>query len=614
VINYTVDMENKNDSKVLEKLGRTYYEKSDLKSAKKAFEQLVKIDSSPGSKGLLGVVLLETGRAEDAEAILSEAVKMAPANAVLLMNHGNALSALGRENEAALQYGAALKADPNLAEAALNLGDLLHGQGLWRQADVAWARAEAIRPGWTIIRWKRLFAPLPTLAESDAEIETCRAEFRRRLKSFSKDIPQDFTLDTVGFAQPFLLPYQGRNDSELMTLYGNLVETAAQRSLPQYRVSLVGHISKEDRMRVGFASAFFCHHSVWKIPLRGWVEGLDRKKFEVFCYHLGDRNDADTDRAAALSDHFQRGPRPLHKWAKHILNDRLHALIYPEIGMDPQTIQLAALRLAPLQAVGLGHPQTTGLSTMDTMLSSALMQPEKSSETYTEQLVPLPGIGVSYKPRKPYTHTASRSELNVEEDAVLFWCCHYISKYEPRHDTLYPAIAMRLPRARFLFLGPVRGTRGFDILTRRLEKAFGAQGLDARRHIRLLPRLPIDQFDAVSRACDFFLDNPGWSGFNSALECLATGLPVLTCRGATVRSNHAAAVLKHMGLDDCIAADLPGLADLAVYLGNDPEAHKNLKFRIIKGLQRLYRDETPVRAFEEWLLNSALKDSTGTKF
>ena len=76
----------------------------------------------------------------------------------------------------------------------------------------------------------------------------------------------------------------------------------------------------------------------------------------------------------------------------------LDALLYPEIGMDPVCAKLAALRLAPVQAVGLGHPMTTGLPTMDAFLSSALMEPEDGEDWYTEQLVRLPNLGILYEP------------------------------------------------------------------------------------------------------------------------------------------------------------------------------------------------------------------------
>src|SRR3954469_6306528 len=52
--------------------------------------------------------------------------------------------------------------------------------------------------------------------------------------------------------------------------------------------------------------------------------------------------------------------------------DRLvapHVLIYPDINMDPAAAALAALRLAPVQCMSWGHPETSGYPTIDYFLS-----------------------------------------------------------------------------------------------------------------------------------------------------------------------------------------------------------------------------------------------------
>ncbi len=60
--------------------------------------------------------------------------------------------------------------------------------------------------------------------------------------------------------------------------------------------------------------------------------------------------------------------------------------------------RLAAQRLAPVQCVAWGHPQTTGMPTMDHFLSSELMEPQDAAANYTEQLACLPNLGLYYVP------------------------------------------------------------------------------------------------------------------------------------------------------------------------------------------------------------------------
>ena len=61
--------------------------------------------------------------------------------------------------------------------------------------------------------------------------------------------------------------------------------------------------------------------------------------------------------------------------------------------MDPMTAKLASLRLAPRQAAGWGHPETTGLPTMDFYLSAQGFEPEGAQAHYAERLLALPNLG-----------------------------------------------------------------------------------------------------------------------------------------------------------------------------------------------------------------------------
>src|SRR2546429_306824 len=70
---------------------------------------------------------------------------------------------------------------------------------------------------------------------------------------------------------------------------------------------------------------------------------------------------------------------------------------YPDIGMTPQSILLANLRLAPIQIMSLGHPVSTWGSEIDYFISGADVEPPNYPErNYSERLVLLPGCGGVY--------------------------------------------------------------------------------------------------------------------------------------------------------------------------------------------------------------------------
>src|SRR5207248_1021416 len=131
-----------------------------------------------------------------------------------------------------------------------------------------------------------------------------------------------------------------------------------------------------------------------------WITDLDRTRFEVFVYHLFPGMDEVARAIAHRADCFREygGSRARPSVvAPAIRDDALDVLVYPELGMDACSFALAALRLAPRQYAGWGHPVTTGHATIDAFISSAAMEPEGAQAHYVEPLVTLPGIGTRYE-------------------------------------------------------------------------------------------------------------------------------------------------------------------------------------------------------------------------
>ena len=106
-------------------------------------------------------------------------------------------------------------------------------------------------------------------------------------------------------------------------------------------------------------------------------------------------------------------------WARAIGDAQLDALIYPEIGMDALTTQLASLRLAPVQAATWGHPETTGLPTIDLYLSADGLEPADADGNYSERLVRLPNLGVCVEPLTPLVSMPDLRALGLPADEPL---------------------------------------------------------------------------------------------------------------------------------------------------------------------------------------------------
>jgi len=221
-------------------------------------------------------------------------------------------------------------------------------------------------------------------AEAD-EVTTRRAAYERKLRALCADVEAGKAagdlVKAVGSRQPFLLAYQGACDRDLQQIYGSMICRIMAGHYPV--ATLPPPPAPGEPIRVGIVSSFFYLHSNWKIPIKGWISQLDRSRFKIFGYHIGSRQDAETKAAAALCDKFVQRVLKVDGWRRAILADAPHVLIYPGLMMDTVSIQLAALRLAPVQLNSWGHPETSGMPTLDYFLSSDLMEPADADAHYT---------------------------------------------------------------------------------------------------------------------------------------------------------------------------------------------------------------------------------------
>ena len=160
---------------------------------------------------------------------------------------------------------------------------------------------------------------------------------------------------------------------------------------------------------------------------------------------------------------------PLEQWRQTILADAPHVLLYPEIGMDPTSVALAAQRLAPVQCNALGHPVTSGCPTLDYYLTSDLMEPPGSAEQYTERLTRLPNLSIYYEPDPPPTDAIARADVGLRPTATVYWSGQSLYKYLPQFDDVYPRIAKAVPDSQFVFIEFYRGSYVTGLFRQRLD-------------------------------------------------------------------------------------------------------------------------------------------------
>jgi predicted O-linked N-acetylglucosamine transferase (SPINDLY family) len=457
-------------------------------------------------------------------------------------------------------------------------------------------------------------AELPAIYQDASDIAERRAAYASRLARLCADAESASApaalSETIGSHQPFYLPYQGRNDRELQSLYGRLV--CGIMAARYTTTALPDPPGPREPIRLGIVSGFFRQHSNWKIPVKGWLKMLDRTRFHVSGYYTSADRDGETDAAATMCDRFVQGPQSLDAWRRAILADAPHVLIFPEIGMDQVSAQLAAQRLAAVQCASWGHPVTSGFPTIDYFISSDLMEPESAADHYSEQLIRLPALSVYYEPADVPPVAIDRAQLGLRTGAVVYWCCQSLPKYLPQFDEVFARIAAEVPGCQFTFIEFGGGSGVTEMFRRRLRRAFKAVGLNAENHCVFLPRLAPDRFVAAIGQCDVVLDSIGWSGCNSILESLVHNLPIVSFAGAMMRGRHTAAILDMMDISETTARTIEDYVSIAGVLGRNVTRRIELSARIAANKHRVYRDRDCIVALETFLEGAVRNAAHGT--
>jgi protein O-GlcNAc transferase len=551
-----------------------------------------------------GNIYCDLGRYDKALAAYDEALTSKPALAEAWLGRGNAFLGIRRYDDAFAAYDKALALKPDLAEAWLGRGNILWEYNSIDAALAGYQKALEIRKDFFAAKAARCLAELQLIYEDEGEIASRRASYQAKLAALSDEVKAGHVSgdrkDLFKSKLPFYLAYQGHNDRDLQRLYGSMASHIMQAELPS--LPLAHLAGPNEKIRIGFVSRFFHDHSNWKIPIKGWLGQLDRNRFAVLGYHVGSDRDSETDKASAMCDRFVQGMMSVDAWRKEIMADAPHVLIYPGLFMDEISLQLAAQRLAPVQCNSWGHPETSGLDTLDYYLSSDLMEPPDASEHYTEKLIRLPNLSIYYEPVENDPLIAmSREQLGLRQDALVFWCGQSLYKYLPQYDEVFARIAESVVNCQFVFIGHSGAEQITEIFRGRLERAFALRNRRSSDHCVILPRLKPGEFVAAIGCCDIFLDSIGWSGCNSTLEGLAHNHPIITMEGPLMRGRHSAAILRMMDATETIAKSVDEFVSLAIRLANRPDERKSASQQIASNKHRLYRDRACIEALEKFL-------------
>lgn len=629
-------------------LGTTLHEMGRFQEAAGILRQA--LDFSPKSAlicNLLGSCLLNLGEARAAAETFEAATIASPSDADSWANLSTALNAmsepqaalvaanksielradsssalaaqaaslleLGKVDEAIASYRDAVKHSPTI-KILCAFANALITSGLNDEAAECLRRAIDMDGDNPSARWILAISILKPIYESHDGVLAAREKLSvamTELADWFKSTASPIAYQAVGATQPFFIAYHEFNNRELLTRYGQLCASwmTSLHATPQASRQ---PIERTGKMRIGIASAHVRDHSVWIAIAKGWASKIDRKKFEIFVFSLSPQSDKETLEVKRTADFFDGESKSVEGWIDSIKKSNLDVLIYPGIGMDPLGYQLAALRLAPIQAASWGHPETSGLPEMDFYLSGDALEPADAQANYSENLVRLPNFGAFVEPLEPKIKNVDRRELGLPKGVPLLLCPGTPFKYMPAHDWVWIEIAkgLKATEGRLVFFASSRGSMHMTLLAR-LRKSFSNAGVDFDTYVCVVPMLDRARFFSLMQKSTLLLDTLGFSGFNTALQGLECGLPVLAYEGKFMRGRLASAIMRKMGMPELVATSHQEFIQKAVEFAADPKRLKKIRAEIPKRVKALFRDDSSIRGLEAFLETEIRKQRAG---
>ena len=584
----------------------------------------------PLALNLTGVALFQSGEADKAMAMLHQATVAHPQYVEAHCNLANVLRAMGRLGDALGFYQKALAIRPDYADAhnnigsvlrtanqseaaeaafrrtleidsdhltALdNLGELLRDAGRTEEAREVLQHSLAVRdtPGTRT----RLALLTPVISRSTGHID----EVRRNMNTAFDDLiaagpRMEDPLGEVG-ATNFYLAYHGRDDRALQEkIAGFFLGACPALAWTALHCRRPPAPTEGRRIRVGIASTYLRRHTIGKLN-RGLIENLSRERFHLTLIRASAKHDAMAAAMDGTADAVVPLPiDDLQAARETIAGLELDVLFYLDVGMDPLTYYLAFARLAPVQCVAWGHPDTTGIPNLDYFLSSELVEPPGAEAHYSEHLVRLAPLPTCYSRPAPPGGGADRQRFDLPDDATLYVCPQNLFKFHPDFDAALAALLGRDPRGLLVFIAAAHSQ-----WTGRFRDRFAASFGTLAERMVFLPRMPEDDFLRLLLTADALIDPPYFSGGNTSLEAFALGVPIVTWDSPFMRGRVTHGCYKAMGIDALVADGAEAFVELAVRLANDPAWHGEMSRLIRERSGALFDNAEAVRAFEEFFI------------
>jgi predicted O-linked N-acetylglucosamine transferase (SPINDLY family) len=532
-------------------LAISYHQSNQLDRAAQLYQEIIQQEPANGNAlHLLGVIEYQRGDFPQAAELIKKALALLPRVAEIHVNLGNVYKDMGRKDDAVASYRKALKINPLHGSACYNLGVVLHSMLSFTEAGEYFRKALTQQPQLAA----EIYGKLGNISSEQCKISDSINYYK---KALALD-PGNSELHSS-----MLMTYQYDQAQTLASLHSAHLEWARLHEQPAQRFTQYANEPAPLRtLHIGYVSADFCRHPIgyFLLPV---INAHDRNKVKVFCYSNRSDSDDMTEQLRARAECWSSiaGKSPLEV-AEQVRADGIDILVDLAGHTASNCLRLFALKPAPLQVTWAGYTGTTGLSTIDYIISDSCETPEGTDQWYTERIIRLPGDYLCYTPPEYAPEVGQLPVLSA--GGITFGCFNSLLKVNEAVISLWIRILHKLPAAKLLLI-----TRqlGDPEISTHYRKMFAAAGV--AKQVEFRGALAHKELLECYNEIDIALDPFPYSGGLSTLESLWMGVPVVTKAGTTFAGRHSASHLSVVGLPELIAETADEYLDIAFRLAND---------------------------------------------
>jgi predicted O-linked N-acetylglucosamine transferase (SPINDLY family) len=351
---------------------------------------------------------------------------------------------------------------------------------------------------------------------------------------------------------------------ELFARHKAWAERHAARFYPQGR-TWPNARDPERRLRLGYVSEGFDGRILGHF-LRNVLRHHDRQQVITYGYSGTRRADDFTSELRESFDHWREiGAQDDDAVALQIEHDEIDILVDLDGHTPDARLLVFARKPAPIAITWLGYFNTTGMTTVDYILTDPWTTPEDSPQRFTERPLRLPDSRFCYAP-VPYAPEVSPLP-GGRRDVFTFGSFNRYDKLGPELVDCWAEILRRVPGSRLIIKN---SAIAIPHAREELSRRFAAWGI-AQERIELRPKSPHAAMLAEYGDIDLGLDTFPYNGGLTTCEALWMGVPMVAIEEERMISRQTSAMLRLVGGEDFIAQTRDEYVALAVQWAQQTE-------------------------------------------